>query len=134
MFLKWGLFLKILVTNSFHNYKKVVKKTQLKKSRLLRYTPAKIKSATFSYKTKLNFFEDQSCPESFNKHSLFRKSSLEIKVEQNELFCNKITFSGARNKHSRQKGCFLLELSSENVQHLQNFDKALVRLNCFKSL
>ena len=50
------------------------------------YTGVNLNPAAFFYKTTANFFEDESCPETLNKQSTFRNSSVEMNILRIELF------------------------------------------------
>jgi len=80
------VFLKKVVSKSFQDSTKSSPKIRLEKVLYVLYTGVNLTPAAFFYKTTANFFEDESCPETLNKQSRFRNSSVEMNILRIELF------------------------------------------------
>ena len=74
------------MSKSFQDSTKSSPKIRLEKVKYVLYTGVNLNPAAFFYKTTANFFEDESCPETLNKQSRFRNSSVEMNVSKIKLF------------------------------------------------
>ena len=74
------------MSKSFQDSTKSSFKIRIKKNKHVLYTGVNLNPAAFFYKTTANFLEVESPPETLNKESRFRNSSVEMSVFRFELF------------------------------------------------